>query len=83
MENKSVLPLFAFFYSTTSFENGDFNYLLLDGKLMPFTICMSSYDGNVPVIPESRLIGDEQFLGFYNLNNVKRKEFFELEEQFS
>ena len=83
MENKSVLPLFAFFYSTTSFENGDFNYLLLDGKLMPFTICMSSYDGNVPVIPESRLIGDEQFLGFYNLDNVKRKEFFELEEQFS
>jgi hypothetical protein len=44
---------------------------------------MSSYDGNVPAIPVKRVLGDEKFIGFYSLNNVKRKEFFELEKQLS
>jgi hypothetical protein len=83
METKSVLPLFGFFYSHTSFENGDYEYLLLDGHMVPFTLCMSSYDGNVPAIPVKRVLGDEKFIGFYSLNNVKRKEFFELEKQLS
>jgi hypothetical protein len=70
-----VLPkAYAYFCIPKDFLDGKYDYIKTSEKTISFTVCVCSYDGQIPTIPQTRFNGDEIFLGFYSPSNIVLKE---------
>jgi hypothetical protein len=75
-----VLPkAYAYFCSPIDFLVGKYDYIKTSDKTFAFTVCVCSYDGQIPAIPRTRLNGDEIFLGFYPPSSIVLKDKIECE----